>query len=347
MKPSPSLFLVFSVPAFALADGAPPAANVTFTRPTRGEISRSVTLPGSLFPYQQATLYAKVAGYLKSIGVDKGDPVKAGQALAEIEVPELLADRTKFVAEADVARIDFERLKEAQQKAPDLVVPQRVDEARGKWQVAKANLERIDTLLRYASIVAPFDGVVTRRMVDTGAFIPAATSGSAAQTAAVLTLMDFSRVRVQVAVPEREAAIVHKGCAVRVSPEGLPGRAFEGVVSRISYALDEATRTMLVEAELRNPQGELRPGMYAAVQIVLERKADALIVPANAVLTEKSESAVFTVVDRTARKLSVKTGVSDGTRTEILQGLRLDQPVILVGKQPLKDGQAVNATESK
>jgi membrane fusion protein (multidrug efflux system) len=159
--------------------------------------------------------------------------------------------------------------------------------------------------------------------------------------------MDFSRVRVQVPVPEREAAIVHKGCAVRVSPEGLPGRAFEGAVTRISYALDEATRTMLVEAELANPQGELRPGMYASVQIVLELKADALIVPASAVVTEKGESAVFALVDRTARRLPVKTGIADGTRIEIREGLTAGQPVILVGKQPLKDGQQVNATEAK
>jgi membrane fusion protein (multidrug efflux system) len=347
MRPSPSLPIALLVPALALADGAPPAANVSFARPTRGVISRSVSIPGSLLPYQQATLNAKVPGYLRSISVDKGDAVKAGQVLAEIEVPELLADRTKFAAEANVARLDFERLEEARQKAPDLVVPQRVDEARGKWEVAKANLERNETLLRYASIVAPFDGVVTRRMVDPGAFIPAATSGSSAQTAAVLTVMDFSRVRVQIAVPEREAAIVHKGCAVRVSPEGLPGRSFEGAISRISYALDEATRTMLVEAELRNPRGELRPGMYAAVQIVLESKSDALIVPVSAVLTEKNESAVFTVADRTARRLSVKTGISDGARIEIREGLRPDQPVILLGKQALKDGQAVNATEAK
>jgi RND family efflux transporter MFP subunit len=339
------LFLFLCAPSSS-ADG-PPATNVTVVRPTRGEISRSVTLPGSILPYQQATLYAKVAGYLKSIAVDKGDAVKAGQVLAEIEVPELLADRTKAVAEADVARLDFDRTREAQQKAPDLVVPQRVDEARGKWEVAKANLERIDTLLRYASIVAPFEGVVTRRMVDAGAFIPAATSGSAAQTAAVLTVMDFSRVRVQVAVPEREAAVVRKGCLVRVSTEGLPGRRFDGSISRISYALDEATRTMPVEVELRNPGGDLRPGMYAAVLIVLERKADALTVPSAAVVTEKNEASLFTVVDRMARRLSVKTGVSDGVRTEITQGLQPGQAVILVGKQALKDGQAVNATEAK
>jgi membrane fusion protein (multidrug efflux system) len=338
--------LLLAVPVVLLAESLP-GVNVTVVRPSRGEISRSVTLPGSVFPYQQATLYARVAGYLKSIRVDRGDPVKAGQLLAEIEVPELLADRTKFVAEAEVARLDLERLDEARQKAPDLVVPQRVDEARGKWQVAKANLERIETLLHYASIVAPFDGVVTRRMVDPGAFLPAATSGSATQTAAVLTLMDFSRVRVQIAVPEQEAAIVHKGCVVRVSPEGLPGRVFEAVVSRISYALDEATRTMLVEAELRNPQGELRPGMYASVEIVLARKLDALLVPSTAVLVEKTGHSVFALQGGTARRVSVKTGVSDGMRTEILEGLRPDQQVILVGKQSLKDGQAVNATEAK
>src|SRR5262249_15467518 len=153
-------------------------------------------------PYQEATLYAKVAGYLKTISVDKGDQVKAGALLAEIEVPELIAERGRYRAEVEVTGIDYKRLSESQKKAPDLVVPQTVDDARGKWDVAKAELERVETLLNYSRITAPFSGVITRRFVDPGAFIPAATSGSTAQSSALMTLTDFNRVRLQVAVPE-------------------------------------------------------------------------------------------------------------------------------------------------
>src|SRR6185295_10524326 len=105
---------------------------------------------------------------------------------------------------------------ETQKKAPDLVVPLSVDTAKSRYAVAKANLERADTLLGFTRITAPFSGVVTRRMVDAGAFIPAATAGSSPQSAALLTVADFNRVRVQVAVPELEASLVAKGQPVKV-----------------------------------------------------------------------------------------------------------------------------------
>ncbi len=172
---------------------APPTP-VQITQPKRGPITRFVTLPGEIKPYQQATLYAKVAGYLKTIPVDKGDRVKEGDLIADIEVPEMLADIQRYKAEVEVADLDFKRLSESQKKLPDLVVPQTVDNAKGKLDIAKANLDRTQTLLNYAKITAPFSGIITKRAVDPGAFIPAATSGSAAQNAAIVTLTDLNRV---------------------------------------------------------------------------------------------------------------------------------------------------------
>src|SRR5213076_1429939 len=113
-------------------------------------------------------------------------------------------------------------------KAPDLVVPLSVDTARGRADMAKASLERAETLLQFTKITAPFSGIVTRRLVDPGAFIPAATSGSTPQNAALLTLMDFHTVRLQVAVPENESSLVAKAEPVKLTVEGLPDRAFEG-----------------------------------------------------------------------------------------------------------------------
>src|SRR6058998_3541252 len=145
-------------------EATPPVA-AQVVPPKRGSITRNVTLPGEVKAYQQATLYAKVAGYLKTINVDKGDQVKEGALLAEIEVPELEADCTRYQAEVKVAEIDYKRLNESQKKAPDLVVPQTVDDAEGKRDIAKANLQRTETLLRYAKIIAPFPGIISKRMV--------------------------------------------------------------------------------------------------------------------------------------------------------------------------------------
>jgi membrane fusion protein (multidrug efflux system) len=323
-----------------------PPAEVTLVRPSRGSITRSVNLPAELKAYQQATLCAKVAGYLKTINVDKGDSVKAGALIAEIEVPELTADLAKSKAELSVAELDFKRLSESQTKAPDLVVPLTVDNAEAKVEVAKANLERTETLLSFAKITAPFAGTITRRMVDPGAFIPAATSGNA-QGAAIVTIADFTKIRVQTAVPEAEAPLIKVGQPAKIAIESLPEKKIEGKITRFSYALDEATKTMLAEIELDNPKLELRPGMYAMARVGVEQKQDVLLLPNDAVLTEKSGSSVFQVIDGKTKKTKVQTGFNDGTKTEIVSGLQPDQPVVIIGKKTFVDAQPVKVVETK
>jgi membrane fusion protein (multidrug efflux system) len=314
--------------------------------PFRGEIIRSTSFPGEIKAYQQATLYAKVAGYLKSIAVDKGDQVKEGALLAEIEVPELLADRAKSRAEVEFAELDYKRVSEAQKKAPDLVTPLSVDTAKSKFEVAKANLERAETLLGFTKIIAPFSGLITRRMVDPGAFIPAATGGNP-QNAALLTVSDFNTVRVQVAVPELESPMVEKGEPATVTVDGLPGRVFEGKITRFAYSLDDATKTMLAEIELPNPKLELRPGMYANVKIGIQRKENALLIPIEALVTEKANAFVFLVLESKAKKVPVKIGFNDGAKVEISSGIKQEDSVILLGKSAFNDGQPVKIVDSK
>jgi membrane fusion protein, multidrug efflux system len=330
---------------------APPKAtapvSVQTVLPKHGEIARSVTLPSfRILAFQEATLYAKVSGYLKTLSVDKGDAVKEGQLLAEIEVPELLADEVQYKAETAVSRTNYERMAEARQRAPDLVIPQTVDDLRGQWEVAQAKLQRTQTLLQYARIVAPFAGIITARFVDPGAFIPAATAGSTPHSAAMLTLMDYSRVRVQVFVPQSEVPFIKNGLPLQVTVEELPKRAFPGTVTRFAHALDEATKTMLTEIEMPNPTGDLRPGAYASVRLEVESKPDALLVPVQALVVEKAGTFVFAVADNKARKTPVHTGFNDGVNVEVTD-LKPEERLILVGKQTLTDGQPVNAVEAK
>lgn len=331
----------------ARASLSAPAPNVQVVRARPGEITRTIRLPGNLRAYQEAMLYAKVSGYLRSIAVDRGDWVKAGDVLAEIEAPEMLADVAKFKAEVHVAELEVKRVNEAFKRAPDLVMPQTVDSARGRYEIAKANLERIETLLGYSKIVAPFDGVVTKRWVDVGAFIPAATSSTAARSAAVVTMMDFRRVRIDVAIPQPEVPLVKNGLPVKVGVEELPGRVFDGKITRFAYALDEATKTMMAEIEIPNPDHALRPGMYASCRIALERKAEARLIPAEALITEKNRTFVFAVRDARAVRLPVKVGFDDGIVVEILEGLKDDEAVVVAGKQAVTDGQTINAAEAQ
>ena len=335
-------------PAPATSPAPLPPVSVQAVAPHHGEIARTITLPTfRILALQEATLYAKVSGYLKTITVDKGDEVKQGQLLAELEVPELLADETQYLAESAVALTNYERMADARKQAPDLVVPQTVDDLRAVWEVAQAKLERTRTLLRYARLMAPFDGVITARFVDPGAFIPAATAGSTAQSAALLTVMDYSRVRVQVYVPEPEVPFVTNGLPAQVKLEELPNRPFTARVTRFAHALEPATKTMLAEIEVPNPDGDIRPGAYATVQLEVERKPAALLVPAQALLTEKAGTSVFKPVEGKARKFPVRAGFNDGVNVEILEGVKPGERVLLAGPQVLTDGMAVLAMESK
>ena len=271
--------------------------------------------------------------------------VHAGQVLAELEVPEIEAEIGKLRAELEAAQIEKERLTRAAERAPDLVTPQAVDAANARHAVALASLKRTETLLAYAKLTAPFSGVVTKRWVDPGAFIPAATSSRSGESAGVVTLMDFSRVRIDVAMPESEVPLVKAGLPVTVTVRDLPGRAFEGTVTRFAYALDVSTRTMGTEIELPNPGGVLRPGMYASVRIRLEQRKDALLLPAEAVLREKGEPFAFTVEDGRARKVALQLGLDDGIRIEVKHGLEPRDLVVVSGAQSLRDGQACRAVE--
>lgn len=325
------------------SQGAAPPVSVKTVLPRRGAITRTVTLPTfRILPYQAATLYAKVSGYVKKMLVDKGDAVTDGQLLAEIEVPELMADEAQFKAESDVAHGNYERMAAARQKAPDLVVPQTVDDLRGQAEVARAKLQRIQTLLQFARITAPFAGVITARFVDAGAFIPAATTGSTPQSAALLTLMDFTRLRVQLYVPESEVPFIRNGLAATLTVDELPGHTFHGTVTRFAHALDEASKTMLTEIEIPNAAGNLRPGMYASVHLDVEHKTDALLVPTEAVVVEKAGSSVFVVAEGRAHKTAVHTGFRDSLNIEILDGVAADAIVVLLGKRSLNDGQPVS-----
>ena len=309
---------------------------VRVTHLSVGPITRSVILPAQVIAFQQATLFAKVSGYLKTITVDKGDRVAAGAVLARIEIPELVAARARQEAELKAASSDYERLLKALAQTPDLVVPDTVDQARGRFEVARASLAESETLLGYATITAPFAGVITQRFVDPGALIQAGNASSA-----IVSLMDFSTVRLQVAVPEVEAARVTVGQPVRVTTDNLPGRQFDGQVTRFTYALDPNNRTMLVEAILKNPDLALRPGMLVTVNLGIERKEQATLMPIEALVTERSNNFAYVTERGKAVKRAIRVGLTDGKNVEVVDGLNGNDAVVLTGKLKLSDGQPV------
>jgi len=327
------------------AQPAPPP-EVAVASPTRGEIHRYVTLPGTLRAEQQVTLHAKMPGYVKSIAVDRGDLAKAGQVLVELEMPEQIAARARYDAEVAVAEMDLARLQTARAKAPDLITPQSSEAAEARVAIARARRAENESLLAYGRIVAPFDGVVTQRNVDIGAFVPAATAaGSSA--ASMLTLMDFSTVRARVAVPEIEASRIQLGQPVILTGDGLSGQEFRGKVSRHGGALDEATRSLLVEIDLPNTDRRLRPGMYVTIRVGVEKHSTALLIPATALVREKAAGFVFLLNDGKAVRTPVKFGFNDGRQVEIVEGLPETASVLIPGKVVLVNGQSVTPMEAR
>jgi len=266
-----SVLLAAAMPLVAAVPLVARAAGTASTGDAGAAAGASLVLPAEVIAYQSAQLTAKVAGYLKHITVDKGDKVKAGELIAELEVPELLADQIRDRARVDVTRRVYERMQKAAKSAPDLVTPDDLDNARGQFEVAQAELDRVQALLAYARVTAPFSGTVTARYVDPGAFIPV-PSESAQASAAIVTLMDFSHVRIQMWVPEVDAHRIRPGCKAVFTAVALPGQHFTATITRVSYALERSAHTMLAEIDMANPGEILQPGMYLSVKLIIDRE---------------------------------------------------------------------------
>ncbi len=322
---------------FTLLTTSALALELPATKPEKGTIHRWITLPASFAPWQQVGLKARLAGYIQKISVDKGDVVAAGQALIEIEVPELQADLIKHRAEVKAAEIEVKRLHEARAKSPDLVLPQSVDDAEARLAIAQAGMGRTNALIDLAQIKAPFAGVITDRRVDPGAF--AAAGGDT-----LLQLTDVSTLRFQVPVIETETAHLKPGQQVEAKVDALNGAVVKGTVTRISGTLDTATRTMLVEADFKNDDGRLRPGMFATARIAVEQHDNATIIPVAGLVKEKANSFVFKHVDGKAVKTAVKPGFNDGVNVEVTE-LKPEDIILLPGTATITDKQPVTVKQ--
>jgi RND family efflux transporter MFP subunit len=348
----------------------------------RGPLVNSVNLSGEFRAFQQIDVHAKVAGYIRKIYVDVGDQVKAGQVLAILEVPELNAEVTGAKAEirrsqdairraqSEIERNQsayrayhaaYTRLKQASEARPGLIAEQELDdslakdqeteaqvdssraalaEAQNQLSSAEANLQRLAAMEAYSNITAPFAGVVTKRYADTGSLIQAGTT-SESQSMPVVQLAEWSKLRLVVAVPESAVPQLRLGTVVRVHVSAL-NQDFDGEVARFADALNDETRTMHTEIDVKNPQGILKEGMYAEVKLVLQEVKSALNLPIQAV-QRTSVGASVLMVDAEGRiqerKVSLGTETSD--RVEVLAGLVESDRVVIGNRGGIRAGDKV------
>ena len=327
------------------AHSATGASQVQVLKVQRRDISQTLTLPANISPWVQATLYGKVSGYVKWIGVDKGDVVKRGQLLAVLDAPEIEDQYKQAEADYEIKKVTYERYLSVWKDNHDIIAKQDVDVAKAAADSAKHLRDSRKTLLDYTNVYAPFDGVITARFADPGALIQAAT-GSATQTVPLFTIMDIDTLRIYVNVPQESALLAKPGVPAKLVSRELPGLEFKAAITRTTSALDPATRTLLVEIDQDNKDHKLQPGMFVNISLDLQRHPNALAIPPAAVVTTPNESdkSVFVHDQNKVRLVSIQTGIDDGVWLEVVAGLNGGEEVVVVGKGGLVDGQVVTAS---
>ncbi|HVN85645.1 MAG TPA: efflux RND transporter periplasmic adaptor subunit [Candidatus Binatia bacterium] len=310
---------------------------VLVARVVSAPANRSQEIPASVRGFVETPIYAKVAGYLKAIHVDKGDRVTEGEVLAELESPEVDQQVANARANYALQAATDRRNQELVEKA--LIAQQSADESHGAMLQAKATLDQLEALQAYKVIRAPFAGIVTARSVDPGTLIPQVTTPGAGVP--IVTLATLSPVRVFANVPQSIAPFIRNGEPASISVTEYPGRVFSGTVTRHPGALQPATRTMLVEVDLPNEDSALYPGMYARMSFTVTRSSTAPLVPDDALIFRDSKVFVPIVRDNRLALSEVSLGYDDGRMVEVTGGVGPDDLVAVNVGQAVRDGEVV------
>jgi RND family efflux transporter MFP subunit len=332
----------------------------------------TLSLPGELTAYQTVALYSRVTGFVKTISVDRGSRVRAGETLAVLEAPELGAQKAEAQsklqsaqaqlaavrAKADASTSTYEKLKAASATpgvvaGNDVVVAEKtmqadqsqITAATQNVAAARESLKSVSDMEAYLRITAPFSGVVTERNVHPGALV-GPTGGPGAATP-IVRIVDGSRLRLVIPVPEAYTAGVTKGTALTFTVAAYPGQTFDGTVSRIAQSVDITTRTMAVELDVNNADGRLAPGTFCQVKWPVRRTTPSLLVPAGSVASTTGRTFVIRVRGGRTEWIDVKTGLTSGPLVEVFGDLKAGDEVAARGTDELKAGASVQIKPAK
>lgn len=331
-------------------------------------VSRTVELPAEIQPFLTVSLHAKVPGYVEHVTVDRGSVVKEGELLLDLTAPEMEAriaeaeskfqmaeaDRLQAAAQLSAAQSTYERTQEAA-KTPgavagnDLVLAQtQVEAAKALVNsrqrasgAAQSAVNALKAMLAYLKITAPFDGVVTDRLVHPGALV-----GPAADPA-LLVIQQVSHLRVVVPVPEEYLGGVIRGANVEFTVPAWPKRTYSGRIARVAEALDQKTRTMPIELDIVNRDGSLAPGMFPSVKWPVRGQGGELWVPNAAVVTTTERTFVIRSHDHRAEWVDVKKGVAEGDLVEVIGNLKPGDMVVRRANDEIRDGTALQTAKAK
>jgi RND family efflux transporter MFP subunit len=331
--------------------------SVQVVTPQRSARSLDLVLPGNVQAFLDTPIYARTSGYLRKWYADIGAHVKAGQLLAEIEAPEVddqlraaRADLANAQANYALAQTTAARWNEMLQTRS--VAKQDADEKTADMLAKKAtldaarfNVSRLTQLQSYEKIVAPFDGIVTARNVDVGALIDAGSSGGPQKE--LFHLAQADRLRVYANVPQAYAQQIRPHESAFLTLNESVGKHYPGVVARTAGAVDPQQRTMLVEVDVDNRDGELLPGAYAQVHFAIGANTMPVTLPGNAFLFRPSGVHVATVdANNRVRLVKVTLGTDFGTRVAVASGLDGHERVIVNPQDSIVDGTPVRIVDA-
>lgn len=315
---------------------AGPAVQTTLA--VLGGQERIISSLGEARPYIAVTMYAKVSGYLRALYVDKGDVVRKGQVLAQIDAPETFSQYEGAVANSKNRRSISERATKLNRQR--VVSDEETDIAQGAADVATARLKELNAQKDYSTLRAPFDGTVTARFVDPGALMQDAT-GARTGAQPIVTVSQTNRLRITIFIDQKDAAFVQPGDPAQLTISERPDQHFQATVTRKSNDLDAKSRTMLTEIEFDNTNEEIVPGSFLDVKLKI-RTPGLVQLPTEALISRGIQTDVVVVAsDGTLHYRAIKQGEVDGKIINILSGVDQGERVVLNPGNNLSEGQHV------
>ena len=322
----------------------------------KGKLSSTIALPGELIPYQEVDLYAKINSYVKSLKVDIGSEVHSGDLLAVLDAPEInsqLAEAKSRIKQQEAiyfaSKANYDRLVNTS-KTPGTISQNDLEQGEARKNSDYANLEAAKSSyagaaanLGYLEIRAPFDGIVTSRNVNQGAYVGPNGKGS---DMPLFVIQDQKRMRLVITVPEIYTGGLSNKDEVTFSVKALPNEKFTAKVKRLAGALDERLRSERLEMDIYNKDKRLLPGMYANVDIPVPTRDSTFIVPKTAVVTSTEKVFIIKVTDHKAQWVGVKKGFQTGDVIEVYGDLKANDKVVKQATDEIRDGSKVKDTEA-
>ena len=308
-----------------------PARPVEASTVATGDIAAFFTGTASLEAEEEALVVAKTGGVVMEIFAEEGQYVKQGQRLAKLDDERLTLEMSRSEAALAKLKRDYERNEELFQKS--LISAEEYERIKSDYETQKAARDLAQLELNYTTVVAPFSGIVSERLIKRGNMV--------ATHAPTFRLTDFDPLLAILHVPERELNKLQKGQRAELRLDALYGEVFTGAIKRISPIVDPTTGTFKVTVEVRDRSRQLKPGMFGRVRIVYDTREDVLLVPKEAILAEDDESAVYVIRDTMSFRQLVETGYSDDAHMEVLSGIETGDVVITTGQNNLRDSTKV------